>query len=364
MPRRQDLTRPLQIAFLVLLVICSAQLAWWIIDQVRYTDDVRAQRQRTYQADAQAAEALLRSGMRWSDVHHLFPHLERTADTTSVRVSPDVLADLDLERFHRLNRYGWEGAFFLAVLLGAMAVVYRTLKQETVLRRRQQAFLAAVSHELRSPLASLRLSAETLALRDPPPPRRGELLRRILDDVGRLDRMIANLLHASRLSVASARSTPEPCVLAEEVAMVLDELRRHAEDCEAALHADVPDDLVVRADPEGLHTVLRNLVQNAIKAACGGGEVTLRASLAGGRVRLEVRDTGIGFPPAEAARLFQKFYRIEEDARDRPSGTGLGLYLVRRCVELDGGTVDASSDGPGRGATFVVTWPVASEEPV
>lgn len=356
-----QLTRPLQIAFLVLLIVSSAQVAWWIVDQFAYTAEVRARLHANYAADAQAAQAQLRSGRPWSEVRRLYPHLDVGPDSATVHVAPAVLADLDHERFHRLNRYAWEGAFFLAVLFGAMAVVYRTLHEEALLRRRQEAFLAAASHELRSPLASMRLSAETLAIRDPPAERRAELVQRLIEDLGRLDRMIGNILDASRLAAATARSAPEPLALAAEVGAVIEELAQHAAECGVTLDIDVATDLAVRADPEGLRTVLRNLLQNAIKAACGGGVASVRAVGVADRVRLEVRDNGIGFPPSEAARLFEKFYRVAEEGRPRPAGTGLGLYLVRRCVELDGGRVEASSDGPGQGARFVVTWPAAEE---
>ncbi len=351
------LTRPLQIGFLALLLVSCAQVGWWIVDQFEYTAEVRAERRAAYEADARAAAAILRAGAPWSHVRRIWPHLEPPDDSGRVRVAATVLAALDRERFHRLDRYAWEGAFFLLVLLGAMAVVYRTLEEEAALRRRQEAFLAAVSHELRSPLASLRLSAETLAMRDPPPGRRAELVQRLIDDLGRLDRMIGNLLDASRLSAATVRTAPQPRHLASEVSATVEELRRHAEDCEVRLSTDVAPGLVVRADPEGLRAVLRNLLQNAIKAACGGGSVDVRAARLDGHVRLEVRDNGIGFPPGEAARLFQKFYRVEEPARERPGGTGLGLYLARRYAELDGGTIEAASDGPGRGTSFTVTLP-------
>ena len=105
--------------------------------------------------------------------------------------------------------------------------------------------------------------------------------------------------------------------------------------------------------------LLRNLVHNALKATSDGGDVSVRAWEAVDGVRLEVRDTGIGFPPEEASRLFDKFYRVTGDAGDRAAGTGLGLYLVRRFAELDGGTVTAHSEGPGYGARFTVTWPLA-----
>ncbi|MFI5206625.1 MAG: sensor histidine kinase [Gemmatimonadales bacterium] len=315
---RRLAVRRLQIAFIVLLAVSSAQLTWWLVDQVRYTAEVRA---------------LVRAE----------------------HGSPAVLAQFDRERFHRLNRYAWEGAFFLVVLLGAMGVVSHALREESALRSRQEDFVAAVSHELKSPVASLRLSAETLAMRDPPAARRAELLEREIADLSRLERTIGNILEASRLG--AAKSAPGTVVLADAVETALDELRAQAAELGVVLAADVPRDLVVRADAEGTRTILRNLLHNAIRAAAGGHVSVVVAKDKGG-VRLIVRDTGIGFPPHEGARLFDKFYRLDGADRGRMTGTGLGLYLVRRYAELDGARVSGESEGPGRGATFMVTWPV------
>ena len=316
---RRLAVRRLQIAFIVLLAVSSAQLAWWLVDQVRYTAEVRT---------------LLRTE----------------------HAAPAAMAQFDRARFHRLNRYAWEGAFFLAVLLGSMGVVSHALREEGALRRRQEDFVAAVSHELKSPVASLRLSVETLAMRDPPAARRAELLDRQIADLSRLERTIGNILDASRLGAVRS-AEPGTVVLAEAVETALEELRAQAAELGVVLAADVPRDLVVRADAEGTRTILRNLLHNAIRAAAGGHVSVMVAKDKGG-VRLIVRDTGIGFPPHEGARLFDKFYRLDGAERGRMTGTGLGLYLVRRYAELDGARVSGESEGPGRGATFIVTWPV------
>lgn len=350
-------TRRLQIGFLVLLGLCSAQLAWWLVDQVDYTAEVQTRLTRTYQSDARVAQDLLRSGMAWPAIVRNYPELVRGADTMSVVVSPRVLAQLEAQRFHRINRYGWEGAFFLAVLLGAMAVVYRALREAASLHRRQELFLAAVSHELRSPLASIRLSIETLALRDATPSRRAELMQRVLDDMERLQRTIENLLDTSRLSAADVRTVPERLDLRREAASALEELQGQAEASGVTISSSVPEGLSVVADPGGMRTILRNLLHNAVKASGEGGHVVLRGTAANGHVRIEVEDDGVGFAEAEAGRLFEKFYRVEAEGRERLRGTGLGLYLVRRSAELDGGVATARSAGPGRGATFTVTWP-------
>jgi signal transduction histidine kinase len=353
-------TRSLQIGFLVLLAIGSAQLAWWLIDQVVYTRSVRARIEAAYRADTAEASALRAAGAPRSTVERLYPHL--TLDSGRIGVSPGIIAQLDRERSRRLNRYAWEGAFFLAVLLGAMAVVYRALREEAELRRRQESFLAAVSHELKSPLASLRLSAETMALRDPPADRRAELVTRLLEDLTRLERLIGNILDTSRVAASAPATAPEPIALAEEVKAVIGEMSLLATENGTTVTAEVPPTIQVRAGREAIRTVLRNLLHNAIRAAAGG-RVTISAAARQGQVQLLVRDDGAGFPPNEGARLFEKFYRLEGEGRERQGGTGLGLYLVRRYVELDGGSVQAMSGGPGQGASFTVTWPVPEGEP-
>ncbi|HEY3934028.1 MAG TPA: HAMP domain-containing sensor histidine kinase [Gemmatimonadales bacterium] len=356
---RLHLTRSLQVGFLVLLAICTAQLAYWLADEVTYTAAVRTDLREAHHADAEAAQVMLRAGAGWNTIAATYPDLTLGTDSV-ISVKPATLEALDAQRFHRLNRYAWEGGFFLAVLLAAMAVVYRALRNEAVLRARQEHFLDAVSHELKSPLASLKLSAETLAMRDPPPERRAELVRRMLADLRRLERMDANVLDVTRLEAGSPSEPATPVVLSHAVAAVVDELGEVANDAGVTVTTDVPPALTALADEDRVQTVLRNLLHNAIRATTSGGSVEIRAAAAGTHVRLEVRDNGIGFPPDAAPRLFTKFYRIEGNEPARMGGTGLGLYLVRRCVDLDNGSVTASSAGAGQGAVFAVVWPQAA----
>lgn len=316
----------MQVGFIVLLLVCAAQLAFWMFDEVRYTADVTDRLRDAYAALGSA---------------------------------PEALEQLERDRWHRLNRYAWEGAFFLAVLLAAMGVVYKALREEAELRRRQEQFLAAVSHEFKSPLASLRLSVETLSMRDPAPAERTELVRRILVELGRLDRMVANTLDTSRLASGGSAS-PERVTLADVTDEMLDELREFAHECGVHVVPAVDPALTVLADRDGVRTVVRNLVHNAIKASPRGGEVQVRGSAEGSEAVLEVRDNGVGFPPREAARLFEQFYRVEGDGRGRMQGTGLGLYLVERLATSAGGQVKAESAGTGEGATFTVRWPRAA----
>lgn len=312
-------TRRVQLGLLVLLVICAAQVGWWILDQWLYMS-----------ALAEAA-----------------------GDPT------EMAARIDQER--RMNRYLWEGAFFLLVLLGGMSVLARAVRQESRLRYRQQVFLAAVSHELRSPIASSRAAAETLRLRDPSGADRERLVDRILRNLRRLEVMVANLLDTARIDEGEIALVAEPVQLVGALEPLLTGYRERAAEAGVAFTVRLDPRLEVHGDPEAVRTVVRNLLENAFKsvdaAGAGEGEVRLEADSAGGRVILRVVDNGVGFDPRHQERIFERFWRPGDEMRRGGSGAGLGLYIARALAERSGATLTASSDGPGRGARFELNWP-------
>lgn len=362
--RRLDPTRALQWGFVVLLAIAAAQVVWWMWDEVRHTRSLHEALIGEYEREVTAAGMLLDRGMAATEVSGLFPEVVFSSGPERLAVNPGAIARLDEDRVRRLRRIGWEGAFFLLVLVAAMAVLAQALHQDAQLRRRQQNFLAAVTHEFKSPLASIKLSAETLSLRDPPPDRRRALIDRLLSDAERLEAMIGNLLDTARLEEGRVQLKPERVLVAGAVHALSEEVGPRAASAGVMLRIDVGPGLEVVADPLAFRTVLRNLVDNAIKAsaAAGGGEVAVRAEEAGPFVQLVVADSGVGFEPKESSRLFQKFYRPGDELRRKTRGSGLGLYIVRRFVELEHGRVSAHSDGPGKGAVFTVLWPAPRGE--
>ena len=349
----------LQIGFLLLLAITAVQVVWWLVDQSRLADRIAADRVAEVELDRRAAEASLRAGRSSEDLGALYPRL--LVDDEGVLVRAEARAAIERDRRSHLNQYRWEGGFFLAVIAGGVLVLWRVLQREADLLARQQNFLAAVSHELRSPLASLRLTTETLLLRDLVASDGRSLLERNLEDLRRLERMIGNLLETNRLEQAKIEPRREPVDLEEAVSLAFAELghRDDNDDGGIGIEVRVQDGLGLRADPVGLGTVLRNLIGNAIESAhAAGTKVEVVASQQGSAIELEIFDDGVGFDPAEGSRLFEKFYRPGSELRRDKKGTGLGLYLVKSFVALEGGEVEASSEGPGRGAVFRVTWPV------
>jgi signal transduction histidine kinase len=319
---RRDPSRFLLIGFLALLFLCVLQVGYWITENLIYTRSV----QTALEADESSRA--------------------------------ETLAALEAESEGRANRYLWEGAFFLAVLIGGMAVLTRTLRHDAELRRRQQNFLAAVSHEFKSPLASMQLGAETLVMRSAEADAK-RLGQRILEDCERLLRMVDNLLDTTRIEEGRHTLSAERTELAAAVRAAVESFEDRAARHSITIGASVPDSLALSIDRTALDTILRNLLDNALKACIAGkgGRIDVRVSETGGRIELHVADDGLGFTPGDANLIFEKFHRLGDELRRETPGTGLGLYIVRKLAELSGGRVGATSAGPGKGAEIVLSWP-------
>ena len=368
---RRDPTKALQVGFLAVLVVATAQVAWWILDQRALARGEQDQLVELYESDASAVTAFAelwkatRGASADTEAGALaeavagFPHLTFDPDAGIASVRSGAVDNLADDVASRINRYAWEGGFFLLVLLVGMGVLTRAIRDDAQLRRRQQNFIAAVSHEFKSPLASMRLSGETLATRSTEPDSR-RLGERLVEDGDRLLRMVDNLLDTARIDDGRINLRRESVPLREAVEGVTAGQTARAAREGVAIRADVPA-VTVEADPLALESVLGNLIDNAIKACSAGDgrEISIAAHRAGTEVVVEISDDGIGFPPRDAARIFEKFYRSEDEGTNPMPGTGLGLYVVRRLAEISDARVVARSAGSGKGATVTVTWPAA-----
>jgi len=227
---------------------------------------------------------------------------------------------------------------------------------EAVARRMAEleAFAGQVSHDLRSPLQAVRLAVFAIEKKAEDASSVRRLAERATGGIQRLDEMIRDLLQFAR-SGAGVREDER-----SDVPAIVDELAHElaplAERAGVALTARSTPSLSARIAPVALRAVLANLVENAIKYRRGEGDdrVEVSATEDGGRIRLAVKDTGIGIAPSALPRVFEPFFR----ASNRPDSYGLGLATVKRLVESHGGTIRVQSE-EGRGTTFVVTLPRA-----
>ena len=360
--------RPLQVAFSVLLLVCIVQILWWLIDQARYTRAVRDRLASAAARDLDAAQRLHAKGTPTDRLEALYPHLALEETSDGLAATANIETVLHAERRRHMWRYGWEGAFFILVLAAGMWIIGLVLRQRRQLVERQSNFLAAVTHELKNPLASLKLAAETLDLREVNATGRKALSARMLDDVGRLEAMVTKLLDVARLDAQGARNRAnaaiQPVPLGPLVQALIDEdaFRARVHGVTPALVAD--DGAAARAVPSHARLVVSNLLDNAVKSvsAASRAHVQARVTQEGKWARLDIKDEGVGFSEEERAHLFTRFYRTGSEDRRRTQGTGLGLYLVRQLVEGGRGRVHATSTGPGQGAQFTVWWPLALAE--
>ena len=354
---RITVTQNLRLLFFGVLLFASAQVFWWLFDLGQHGEhDVRLV-SALYEQDSEAAARLLNSGVTPAEVEELFPHLR--AGVGGVAIAPEALSELRESAAKRKNQYLWEGGFFLLVLIVMMLILRRTIAAETELRRRQEDFVAAVSHEIKSPLASLQLAVETMERRPLEAEGRSRHLKRIRSDVRRLSSMISNILDSTKLARGDIELRPELLPVARLVALELDDIRDRAAVQDVTVESDVSSEARLVADPGACRIVVRNLLENAVNAtgANGGGRVQVSFSSHGASCDLEVRDEGIGFREEEASRLFEAFYRVGSELRRETPGSGLGLAIVKRYLQLEGATVKAHSDGQGKGASFTVSWP-------
>jgi len=348
-------TRVFQLTALALVGVSAVQVGWWLLDQHAYTVQKVRSARAGYSAQVAAAQALLDSGASAPRVTQLLPDIVVSGGRAAL--APQLDAALTSEERRRYNQYAWEGSFFLLALAACIAVIARALRAEARVHEEQDSFLALVSHQFKTPLASLQLSLETLALRAPPPEAARTLIERMLADVARMELMVTQILESARLERGRVDLRPEAVQLAGAVARVLAQLEERSRLAQAAVTSEIDAALYVLSDPLALDVVLRNVLENALAAVehAGGGRIACSAAAAGGVVELAVRDGGVGFAAVDGARLFEKYTRLPGGGSRY--GTGLGLFIVRRLMELARGTVSATSDGVGRGATITLRWP-------
>jgi len=356
-------TRVFQLTALALVVVSVVQVGWWLFDQRSYAVEKVENARALYAEQIRMAQALLDSGASPQSVQDMLPGV--VIDGKHASLSPDVDRMLLSEQDRRIRQYAWEGGFFLLALAVCIAVIARALRAEAMVRQEQESFLALVSHQFKTPLASLQLSLETMVMRTLSPEQSRTLIERMLADLARMEAMVTQILESVRLERGRVDLRREPLELAGAVARVVGNHEERARKERITISTDIERGIYVLADPLALDVVVRNLIENAIAAVTpvGGGTITLGARRHDGEVELTVKDSGVGFRPADGARLFEKFTRLHPGGGSSYYGTGLGLFIVRRLMQLAGGRVSAHSDGVGQGAQFVLVWPVASAGP-
>ena len=258
------------------------------------------------------------------------------------------------------------GIVFFALLIAGMVVNTIFLVREVRRNEQHDSFINAVTHELKTPVASIRLHLETLQRRDLPEARKQEFYRLMLSDTDRLTETVEQVLRAGRAGDKTAGRDKSEVDFGQVVRDCIEATRtRHHLQPEALRYQEAETNgtgICVRGSGDDLRTAVLNVLDNAIKYS--GGHVDVRVQLETPDERsivLRVRDQGVGIPPEDVKRIFKRFYRVTHRSLSQVKGTGLGLFIVKAIAKKHGGRVFAESEGVGRGTTIVFELPRWSE---
>ncbi len=248
-----------------------------------------------------------------------------------------------------------EGSVFLALLLLILYLTFRAIKRDLALARAQRNFLMAVTHELRTPIAAIKLQLQTLDRRNLAEDQRANLRTQALHEADRLALLTDKVL----LATSAEDGIMDLDVAELDVMVLMREVVERAVSQVAPRHKVLlhgPEQLHVRCDAQALRSIADNLIENAAKYAPENTTITIEVVQGREGWRLLVSDEGPGVPPAEQTRIFDKLYRSGSEETRRAKGIGLGLYIVQRLTQRLGGSVTVKNRDP-YGATFAASFP-------
>src|SRR6202045_1735529 len=252
------------------------------------------------------------------------------------------------------------GIIFFGLIIAGLVVYTVFLVREIQKNEQQDSFLNAVTHELKTPIASIRLYLETLQSRPLDEAQRRDFYQIMLEDADRLLGTVEQVLKAGEVRHGNKRKHWQEVNFAAivESSLELARLRHNLPQEALRFGAKPPDELVVMGNPEELRTAVFNLFDNAIKYSGENKDIVADVLTPNiDSVFLSVRDRGIGIPPIELKRIFNRFYRVQNAATGQVKGTGLGLFIVRAVARRYGGEAFAESAGEGLGSTFTIRLP-------
>ncbi|GGI49340.1 hypothetical protein GCM10011425_05520 [Mucilaginibacter galii] len=247
-----------------------------------------------------------------------------------------------------------EGFMFLAIILGGAMLFHKSLNKERKLVEQKKNFLLSVTHELKSPLASIKLYLETIQKRNLSKEQVTDFVGKCLLDVDRLNDMVENMLLAAKIENQSYTFPKQQFDLSMLVDNIVNRLQINKCDLtQQLINAEIESKIEVTGDKFALTAVVTNLVENAIKYSGPCETVDVKLYTRAGKVHLEVADQGIGIADAEKSRIFDRFYRVGSEETRNTKGTGLGLYIVKQVLDKHEAIINVRDNRPS-GSVFEV----------
>ena len=244
-----------------------------------------------------------------------------------------------------------EAMVFFLILAVGVYFVRKTFNKELELAKEKKNFILSVTHELKTPIASSKLFAETLLSRDIPKEKRNDILDKIVKDQTRLEKLVENILLISKVEEHKLNIEREKVNCFEFIHSVISGL-----DSYGTTKFSIDKEIEISIDRFYFTSVIQNLHENAIKYSNNEVEINWSAELKGASVCIKISDQGVGVPVSEREKVFELFHRVgDENTRDT-KGTGVGLYIVQKIVSLHGGTIKVRGNQP-KGSIFEIDLP-------
>jgi signal transduction histidine kinase len=251
-----------------------------------------------------------------------------------------------------------KGLLMLVAILAGVYIIFLYWRRQAKLYLQQRNYISQLTHELKSPLASIQLHLETVQLRDLPKEKLDGFIDTMLSDTERLNILTSNLLMATRIEFRQLGEKAKRIDFSRFVSEYLEKKRTDLPEG-GRIEPEVEQDISAIIDVEGMEMALRNLLENALLYSPVSPEIRVSLKRSGRQCLLEVQDNGKGLKRSELNRIFEMFYRVRTPG-ENIRGTGLGLYIVKSVVNAHGGKISVDSAGPGKGCTFRITLPLSS----
>ncbi|MEI8355402.1 MAG: HAMP domain-containing sensor histidine kinase [Deltaproteobacteria bacterium] len=250
-----------------------------------------------------------------------------------------------------------EGLFLLLMILVGVYIIFLYWKRQAKLYKQQKNSISQVTHELKSPLASIQLHLETIQLRRLPPDKLERFIDTMLSDVDRLNSLISNLLMVAKLE-HRRRETHRQVIDFSAFLSEKMERKRNLLPEGGTITIEAEQGLRVDLNEEEMETVMRNLFENAVLYSPSAPEITVCLKKVGKYCQLSFQDKGNGLEKKDMDKIFRMFYRVRRTG-ESIRGSGLGLYIIRSIINEHGGRIRVSSEGIGRGCCFLISLPLA-----
>lgn len=365
--------------FYALVAICLVELLWWTFLLIHSNSEIYEYRNEIIELQRVKAKYelvdLIRSGKfhfnsapdkidssqitafietQYPNFELIFTNEENIYNSIDLKIKSSVTEKFEEKLNRRWVMFVSESSFFVIMILLGIFQIYRSFKAEVELNSQQKNFLLSITHELKSPLASIKLYLETILKRDLSKKQISEFAISSIKDIDRLNDLVENMLIATKIENQAYTYPKKEINLSEilnEIILKFEKILPKT----ASLKTDIENEIKMFGDVFTLKIVFLNLLENALKYSGKSAEISVSLEQKNSNILVKISDNGVGISPKEQSKVFDKFYRIGSEKTRTTKGTGLGLYIVKEVVEKHSGKIQISQNEP-KGSIFTLTF--------